>query len=95
MDVVLQVLQILLFVYLLLLWGRLILSWVVMFAQRWTPSGVALVGAEGIMTLTDPPIRAMRRVVPSPQIGPIRLDLSFILVMVITLVAYNLVVTAR
>lgn len=95
MDIVLSVVQMLLFVFLLLLWGRLILSWVVMFARQWTPTGVALVGAEGIMTLTDPPIRAMRKVVPSPQIGPIRLDLSFLLVMIIVLLAYQLVAGAR
>lgn len=95
MDVVLSVVQTLLFVFLLLLWGRLILSWVVMFARQWTPKGLALVGAEGIMTLTDPPIRAMRKVVPSPQIGPIRLDLSFLLVMIIVLIAYQVVAGAR
>lgn len=95
MGPVLEVVQLLLFVYLLLLMGRLVLSWVVMFAQQWTPTGIALVGAETIMTLTDPPIRAMRKVVPSPQIGPIRLDLSFLLVLVIVMLLRNVVLSLR
>jgi YggT family protein len=49
-----------------------------------------LVIAEAIYTVTDPPLRALRKVIPSPRIGGIRLDLSFLVLMLLTSFALNL-----
>ena len=43
--------------------------------------GVALVVAEATYTVTDPPLRAVRRVVPPLSLGSVRLDLAFVIVM--------------
>ena len=69
-----------LFLYFLLLIGRLILSWVQVFSPRWRPTGIMLVVAEIIYTPTDPPLKAIGRVLPPLNLGVIRLDLAFIIV---------------
>lgn len=69
-------------IYFLLMFVRLVLDWVQVFARDWRPRGAALVVAEVTYTVTDPPLKAVRRVVPPLTLGQIRLDLAFLLVMV-------------
>lgn len=73
----------LLFLYLILLIGRLILDYIQMFARSWRPTGPMLVIAEAIYTATDPPLRALRKVIPPLRIGSISLDLSFLVLIVL------------
>jgi len=54
----------LLWLFLLFLIGRLIFDWVQVFARDWRPRGVLLVVAEAIYTVTDPPLRFLRRLIP-------------------------------
>lgn len=75
------VLYVLLWVFLGLLWVRFIVDWVQVFARSWTPRGILLVVLEAVYTITDPPINALRRVIPPLRIGTIALDLSFLIVM--------------
>jgi YggT family protein len=71
------------FLYLVLLFIRLALDWVQVFAREWRPRGVVLVLAEGVYTATDPPLRAVRRVIPPLSLGSVRLDLAFIIVFLV------------
>jgi YggT family protein len=64
--------------YLIVLIGRVVFDWVQVFARDWRPRGVMLVLAEAIYTLTDPPLRALRKVIPPLTLGQVRLDLAFI-----------------
>jgi YggT family protein len=75
------VLYVLLWVFLGLLWVRFIVDWVQVFARSWTPRGILLLVLETVYTITDPPINALRRVIPPLRIGTIALDLSFLIVM--------------
>jgi YggT family protein len=84
------VIQIVLWVFIALLWIRFIVDWVQIFARQWTPRGALLVGLEGVYSATDPPIKALRRVVPPLRIGNISLDLSFLIVMVLAYVLLSL-----
>jgi len=68
-------------VFFLLLLVRLVLDWVQYFAREWKPTGVALVIAEATYTVTDPPLRALRRVIPPLTLGTVRLDLGFLVLM--------------
>jgi YggT family protein len=68
-------------IYIVVLFARLVLDYVQMFARSWTPRGVVLVFAEAVYTLTDPPLRAVRRVVPPLRVGSVALDLSFMVVL--------------
>ncbi len=78
------------FAFFIALIGRFIIDWVQVLARDWRPRGAILVVAEAIYTVTDPPLRALRKVIPSPTIGGIRLDLSFLVLMLLTSFALNL-----
>ncbi|WP_068403585.1 YggT family protein [Kribbia dieselivorans] len=89
MAEVLQVIRFLFFLYFLVLIGRLILDWVQVLARDWRPTGPVLVLAEGIYSLTDPPLRALRKVIPPLRLGGIQLDLAFlVLILVVSILAY-------
>ena len=73
-----QILYLLLWLFFVLLIARLVLDYVQMFARSWQPRGFLLVVAEITYTITDPPLKALRRVIPPLRLGGIALDLSFI-----------------
>jgi YggT family protein len=77
------------FTFFIALIGRFIIDWVQVLARDWRPRGAILVVAEAIYTVTDPPLKALRKVIPSPTIGGIRLDLSFLVLMLLTSFALN------
>ena len=83
MSIVLELLIIALWLYFVLLIGRLVLDYIQMFARSWRPSGPVLVIAEIIYTATDPPLRALRKVIPPLRLGSISLDLSFLVLLVL------------
>ena len=88
-----QTLFVILYVFIAMLWIRFIVDWVQVFARRWEPRGPLLVALEGVYTTTDPPIVALRRVVPPLRIGSVALDLSFLIVMVSAFLLLNVVRT--
>jgi YggT family protein len=67
-----------LWIFLLTLFGRMILSWVPVLVRDWQPRGPVLVVAEIIYSVTDPPLRALRRVLRPVRVGNVMLDLAFI-----------------
>ena len=93
MQIIGQTLYIILFVFIGLLWVRFVVDWVQVFARQWEPRGPLLVALEGVYSATDPPIVALRRVVPPLRIGQVALDLSFLLVMVGAWLLLNVVAT--
>ena len=93
MQAIGQILYVLLFLFIALLWVRFIVDWVQVFARQWTPHGPLLVALEGVYSATDPPIVALRKVIPPLRIGSVALDLSFLLVMVAAWLLLNVVVT--
>lgn len=66
-------------IFLLALFARLILDYVRMFRPDWRPRGILMPLAEIIYTLTDRPLSFVRRFVPPLRLGPVALDLSFII----------------
>ena len=93
MSVVGQVIYGALVFFIALLWIRFIVDWVQVFARRWEPRGPLLVVLEGVYSITDPPIVALRRAIPPLRIGSVALDLSFLLVMVSAYLLLRVVVT--
>ncbi len=82
MSIVLQILYFAVWVFIAFLWVRFIVDWVQVFARGWSPRGVLLVVLEAVYSVTDPPIKALRRVIPPLRIGNFALDLSFLIVIV-------------
>jgi YggT family protein len=82
MQIVGSIIHVFLFTFIALLWIRFIVDWVQVFARSWSPHGVLLVILEVVYSVTDPPIKALRRVIPPLRIGNFALDLSFLIVLV-------------
>jgi YggT family protein len=70
-------------IFLGLLFVRLVVDWVQVFARSWTPKGPILVVLEIVYSITDPPILFVRRFVPPLRIGSVALDTSFLIVLVV------------
>ncbi len=64
--------------FLVLLFARMVLSWVPVLVRDWEPRGAVLVAAEMVYSVTDPPLRALRKVLRPVRIGTVLLDLAFI-----------------
>ena len=77
------VIWLLLWLFFVLLIARLVIDYIQMFARSWRPTGVMLVVAEVIYTITDPPLKALRRLIPPLRIGSVSLDLSFLVLVVL------------
>lgn len=60
---------------------RLILDWIQMLAREWRPRGPVLLLAEVVYTVTDPPLKFLRRLIPPLSLGGIRLDMAFLVLM--------------
>ena len=80
-----QILGFTLFVFWLLLIARVVVEFIRSFSRDWHPKGATVVILELIMTVTDPPVKLLRRIIPQLTIGAVRLDLS---IMVLLLVAF-------
>ena len=79
--------------FVLLLFARVILDDARMFAPQWRPRGIVLVLAEFVYGITDPVMRTVRRFIPPLRIGPVAVDLSFIVVLVAAQLIGRLVLT--
>ena len=78
-------------IYCYVLFARAVLSFVPLINPRFEPRGAVLVLFEAVYSLTDPPIRLARNLVPSaPGIGGVRFDLGFLLVFLAVMVLMRL-----
>ena len=92
MQVLREVLTYVLTIYLVILIGRMIFGWVQVFARDWRPTGIVLVLAEAIFTVTDPPLKFLRRFIPPLRIGMVALDLSFMVLFIVVLILLEVAV---
>lgn len=91
MSLVWQLVYLLLYFFLLLLLGRLVMEYVMVFARRWRPGRGASVALEVVYTVTDPPLRVLRRVIPPLRIGGLSLDLGFLLLLMVVYILMSVV----
>jgi len=90
-SVVASIVHLVLLLYVFVLFARLILDYIPMFNREWRPKGFGLVAAEAVYTVTDPPIRFFRRIIPPLRIGSLSLDFGFALTLLIVLILMNVV----
>jgi YggT family protein len=79
-------------IYLVILIGRMIFGWVQVFARDWRPKGLVLVLAEAIFTVTDPPLKFLRRFIPPLRLGMVAMDLSFMVLFIVVLILLEVAV---
>ena len=71
-----------LLVFLLLLFARFVIDWVMVLARGWRPQGLVAAGLEVVYATTDPPLKALRKVIPPLNLGTVRLDLGFMVLLI-------------
>lgn len=86
MSLVFALIYLVLMLFQLALILRIVYDAVQGFARDWRPQKLALVVASGVYSMTDPPIKALRRLIPPLRLGGIQLDLAFLVLFIVVLI---------
>ena len=77
--------------YMMVLFARVILDWIQFFARGWRPSGILLVVANVLYALTDPPIRWIGRYIPPLRVGGgMAIDVGFMVLFLVLIITQRL-----
>lgn len=79
--------------YFVVLLARFVIDLIQMLSRQWQPTGFMLIVCEAIFTITDPPLKALRKIIPPLKIGGVALDLSFLVLVILLQIAIQLAVT--
>ncbi|MFM9151570.1 MAG: YggT family protein [Candidatus Planktophila sp.] len=74
-----------------LLFARLIIDYVRMFARNWRPKSAMIALFEVVYAITDPPMKFVGRFIPPLRLGGVSLDLSFIVILLALNFATNII----
>ncbi|NYF10609.1 YggT family protein [Leifsonia sp. AK011] len=85
-SIVATIVYVALVIFFILMWARFVLDLARMLARQWRPRGFALVLAEFTYTVTDPPIKLVRRVIPPLRVGGAALDFAWSIVMLVVII---------
>ncbi|MEU3115633.1 YggT family protein [Micromonospora chalcea] len=91
LSILFQVLYLLLYIFLIVLLARFVMGAVLTYGRRWQPGRGASAGLEVVWSVTDPPLRALRRVIPPLRIGTVSIDLASLVLLVILFVLMEFV----
>ncbi|MUK01901.1 YggT family protein [Vibrio cholerae] len=86
MSLVFALIYLVLMLFQLALILRIVYDAVQGFARDWRPQKLALVVATGVYSATDPPIKALRRLIPPLRLGGVQLDLAFLVLFIVVLI---------
>lgn len=78
-------------VYFFVLIGRFVVDLVLSLNGAWRPKGLLVVLVESIFTVTDPPLKAIRRFIPALRLGPVQIDLAWTVLFVAVVFAQRFV----
>lgn len=91
MNIVWQVAYLLLWIFRLLVLGRIVIEFVRVFARQWRPAGRAAAGMELVYVATDPPVKLLRRLIPTVRLGGVGFDLSIIVLLIVIYILMSVV----
>lgn len=83
-----------LFIFWLLLIARVVIEFVRSFSRDWRPTGITVVILEIIMSITDPPVKLLRRLIPQLTIGAVRFDLSIMVLLLVAFIGMQMAMSA-
>ena len=84
-------LSVLINLYMMVLFARVILDWSQFFARGWRPTGILLVVANVLYALTDPPIRWIGRYIPPLRVGGgMAIDVGFMVLFLVLIITQRL-----
>ncbi|MBV7363823.1 YggT family protein [Actinomycetaceae bacterium TAE3-ERU4] len=79
MSTLAVVLSFILWLLMMLLLGRFVYDLILAFAPDWRPGAILATLGNVIFAVTDPPLRAIRNVLPPLRIGNIGIDLGMVI----------------
>lgn len=82
MALVVDTASFLIWLYLMLLIARMVIGLILVFSREFQPRGIVLIIFESVFSVTDPPLKALRRIIPPLRIGQISLDLAFLVLFI-------------
>jgi YggT family protein len=85
-SVIATIISVALNIFVVVMWARFVLDLVAMLAREWRPRGFVLILAELAYTITDPPVKAVRRIVPPLRAGGIQIDFSWSIVLIAAII---------
>ena len=91
MNAVAEVIVYALRIYLFILFVRVVFDWVFVLNRSWRPSGPLVILLELVYSATDPPLRLLRRFIPSLRLGNFSLDLAFLVLVILIYVLISAV----
>ena len=92
MEILQVVLNYVLQLYLVVLIGYIIFSWLHVLVRPWYPARVVKLIGESVYTLTDPPLKFLRRYIPPLRLGTVSMDLSFMVLFIVVLILLKVAV---
>ncbi|OBF94517.1 hypothetical protein A5791_00035 [Mycobacterium sp. 852002-51163_SCH5372311] len=78
-----------LFFFWVLLIFRIVIEFIRSFSRDWRPTGITVVILEIIMSITDPPVKLLRRLIPQLTIGAVRFDLSIMVLLLVVFIGWQ------
>lgn len=84
-----------LWLFLIFLIFRLIMEYVFLLARSYRPAGLVAIALELAYSVTDPPLKALRRILPPLRIGQISIDLGFIVLFIVVRILIGVVGNLR
>lgn len=91
LSIIGQVIYLLLYAFMLILMVRFLMSWVLQYARRWRPGRGPAASLEVVWSVTDPPLHALRRVIPPLRIGTVSVDIAFMVLLLMLIVLMQVV----
>jgi YggT family protein len=85
-SISMQVVYLVLYAFFLILLARFVMGAVLQYGRRWHPGRGASATLEIVWSVTDPPLSALRRVIPPLRIGTVSVDLASLVLLVILFV---------
>ncbi len=95
MQAVWEAVHLALLVFLLFLVFRLVMEYVFLLARSYRPTGLVAAALELAYSVTDPPLKMLRRVIPPLRIGQVSLDLGFIILFIAVRILMSVVDAQR
>lgn len=92
MSIFWQLSYLVLWLFRLALLGRIVFDIVRTLARSWRPAGASVVALEIVYSTTDPPVKLLRRLIPSVRLGGVGFDLSIIVLLIVVYILMELVV---
>lgn len=93
MSLIGTILLILLRIFVLMLVARLITEMIQSFSKEFRPPRWFIMIIEPIFVATDPPVKALRKVIPPLRTGGVSLDVSVIVLFIIVMILQAIVRT--